>query len=337
MFAQWLVQEQMDQVLADCAARGVSFYLDLPLGVNPDGYDVWANQKLFVHDASVGAPPDVFFTKGQDWSFPPLHPQRIREDGYRYVIDYLRFQMRHTGLLRLDHVMGLHRLWWVPRGASAAEGAYVGYNAEELYAILCLESHRHQTMLVGENLGTVPAEVNRSMKRRGLRSMYVVQYEARPNPKRSLRKPPRDCVASLNTHDMPTFAAFWKGLDIVDRQRLGLLKPKEARAERKRRTQLREALVKFLGRKSRRHEATGPRLSNTATAHQVLLALLRFLARSEAEVVLVNLEDLWLETEPQNTPGTSTERVNWKRKMRFPLDDFLARAETKEMLASLRR
>lgn len=334
VFAQWLAHEQMDRVLATCRDRGVKFYLDLPLGVNPDGYDVWANQHLFVNNASVGAPPDAFFTKGQDWGFPPLHPQRIREDGYRYVIDYLRFQMRHTGLLRLDHVMGLHRLWWVPRGASAADGAYVSYNAEELYAILCLQSHRHQTTLVGENLGTVPPEVNRSMKRHGVRTMYVAQYEMQPDAKQPLREPPRDCVASINTHDMPMWSAHWRGLDIADRQNLGLLKPREAREERKRRAALRNALEKRL-RQKRRGENTAPYLSGAANAKNILAALLKFLSRSKAELVLVTLEDLWLETQPQNTPGTSTERVNWKRKARYSIEELMRKRTFRELLKSL--
>jgi len=310
LFVQWLAQEQMEAVLATCRAHDVKFCLDLPLGVDADGFDVWANQELFVCGASVGAPPDAFFTKGQNWGFPPLHPWHVRASGYRYVIDFLRFQMRHTELLRLDHVMALHRLWWIPRGASAAEGAYVRYPPEELYAILCLESHRHRTMLVGENLGTVPPEVNESMRRHGLRTTYVVQYEAQPRA-RALRPPPRECVASLNTHDMPMWAAFWRGLDIPDRQQLGLLTPAQVREERKRRAALRSALEKFLRRKKI--------LTGKATPRFVLHALLKFLARSRAEVVLVNLEDLWLETRPQNTPGTSTERVNWRRKMKRTL------------------
>jgi 4-alpha-glucanotransferase len=312
MFVQWLAQEKMDAVLAACHERGVKFYLDLPLGVNPDGYDVWRERDSFARGASVGAPPDAFFTKGQDWGFPPLHPQRVREGGYRYVIDYLRFQMRHTGLLRLDHVMGLHRLWWVPRGASAADGAYVSYNADELYAILSLESHRHQTTLVGENLGTVPPEVNGSMKRHGVRKMFVLQYETQPDAKQMLREPPGDCVASLNTHDMPMWAAHWKGLDIADRRKLGLMTSQQARAERKRRAHLRARLVKFLRRERL--------LTGSPDARTVLHALLKFLGRSRAELVLVNLEDLWFETQPQNTPGTCTERVNWRRKAKLPIE-----------------
>ncbi|HMJ89798.1 MAG TPA: 4-alpha-glucanotransferase, partial [Candidatus Acidoferrum sp.] len=324
LFAQWLVQEQMDAVLASCREHGVKFYLDLPLGVNPDGYDIWANPSLFVSGASVGAPPDAFFTKGQDWGFQPLHPRHNRDEGYRYVIDYLRFQMRHTGLLRLDHVMGLHRLWWIPRGASAADGAYVRYNAEELYAILCLESHRHQTMLVGENLGTVPPEVNRSMKRHGLRQMYVAQYEEQPNAKQPLCEPPPGCVASVNTHDMPMWAAHWTGLDIADRRQLGLLTAKEASEEANRRAELRKVVERFLRREKL--------LTGNADAQKVLAALLKFLARSKAELVLVNLEDLWLETEPQNTPGTSTERVNWKRKARCSIDELRLRNDVTQLL-----
>ncbi len=329
LFAQWLVQEQMDAVLARCKELGVKFYLDLPLGVNPDGYDVWAHQDLFVNGASVGAPPDAFFTKGQNWGFPPLHPHRIREDGYRYVIDYLRFQMRHTGLLRLDHVMGLHRLWWVPPHASPASGAYVSYNAEEFYALLSLESHLHRTALIGENLGTVPPEVNRSMQRHGIGRMYVAQYEAEPNSKRPLRPPPQECAASLNTHDMPMWAAFWNGIDIADRQKLGLLTQKEAREEHKRRARVRSALTAFLGRKSG--------LPKSANAAETLAALLNFLGNSGAELMLINLEDAWLETEPQNTPGTSTERVNWRRKLRHSLEQIRTQPALIELLQSLKK
>ena len=167
-------------------------------------------------EASAGAPPDLFFSKGQDWGFAPLHPRRIRESGYRYVLAFLRFQMHHARLLRIDHVMGLHRLYWVPRGFEARQGTYVNYPAEELHAIFNLESHRNRTRLVGENLGTVPPAVNESMERHGLREMFVVQFEERPDPKAALRSPPALSVASLNTHDTPTFAAHWRGDDLVE-------------------------------------------------------------------------------------------------------------------------
>jgi 4-alpha-glucanotransferase len=315
LFIQWLAQEQMDAVLETCRESAVKFYLDLPLGVNTDGFDAWRYRDFFAPQVSAGAPPDSFFTKGQDWGFAPLHPRRTRELKYKYVIDYLRFQMRHTGLLRIDHVMGLHRLWWVPRGHPASEGAYVSYPAHELYAILSVESHRHKTTLVGENLGTVPPEVNKSMDRHGLRRMYVLQYEQRR--KGPLPGPEKQVVASVNTHDMPSFAAHWNGLDIADRADLGLIPAKQLAAERRNRAALRQNLISFLRKK---------KLLNTArpSVNQVRDAVLRFLAKSDAETVLVTLEDLWNEERSQNVPGTATERPNWRRKSRRTLDELIA-------------
>src|SRR5439155_1809875 len=164
-----------------------------------------------------------FFTKGQDWGLAPIDPRALQAQQYRYYIDFIRTQMRHTGLLRLDHVMGLHRLYWIPKGFPASEGAYIRYPAEELFAILCLESHRHQTALIGENLGTVPPEVNAAMDKHKINRMFVVQYEQQPDARKALRPPPLECIASMNTHDMPTFSSYWNGLDIPDRADLGIL------------------------------------------------------------------------------------------------------------------
>lgn len=325
LFIQWLAQDQVDQVLASCRDAGVKFYLDLPLGVNPDGFDAWRFREFFAPRVNAGAPPDSFFTKGQDWGFAPLHPQRSRELKYRYVIDYLRFQMRHTGLLRIDHVMGLHRLWWVPHGYPASAGAYVSYPAEELYAILSVESHRHKTTLVGENLGTVPPEVNKSMDRHGLRRMYVLQYELQPRG--PLSTPERQVVASVNTHDMPSFAAHWKGADITDRVDLGLIPQKGIASEKRNRQTLRKNLIARLRKKKL---LRSPRPS----VDEVLDALLRYLAQSPAETVLVTLEDLWNEERSQNVPGTSAERPNWRRKASRTIEEL--RADT-ELAARLRR
>lgn len=315
LYIQWIAQEQIDNLLTSCREADVKFYLDLPLGVNPDGFDAWRYRDFFTLRLNAGAPPDSFFTKGQDWGFAPLHPQRTRELKYKYVIDYLRFQMRHTGLLRIDHVMGLHRLWCVPHGYPASAGAYVSYRAEELYAILSVESHRHQTTLVGENLGTVPPEVNKSMDRHGLRRMYVVQYEQQPEG--PLKVPEKQVVASVNTHDMPSFAAHWNGLDITDRVDLGLISKKNQSAEQRNRQRLQKNLITFLRKKNFLKTAR----PNT---EQVLDAILRFLAASPAETVLVTLEDLWNEERSQNVPGTSAERPNWRRKSARSLEDLRA-------------
>ncbi len=238
LYVQWVAEEQMKTLSERTTALGVGLYLDLPLGVHPYSYDVWRERDIFALAASGGAPPDVVFTKGQNWGFPPLHPEAIRQQRYRHYIAYLRHQLKHTSLLRIDHVMALHRLFWIPKGLEPREGVYVRYPAEELYAILSLESHRHRAEIVGENLGTVPAYVNSTMARHNIQQMYVIQYELTPGARRVLRPVPRGSVASLNTHDMPPFAAYWKCLDIEDRLTLGLLDSRGARIERKNRRSL---------------------------------------------------------------------------------------------------
>src|SRR5262249_26799305 len=178
---------------------------------------------------------------------PPMHPEASRTQHYKYTIAYIRNHLQHARLLRIDHVMGLHRLFWIPDGFSAAQGLYVKYPAEELYAILCLESHRNRAGIVGENLGTVPPEVNASMRRHNILQMCVVQYELEGmDTEKALRKIPANSIASLNTHDMPPFRAFLSGLDIKDRLDLRFLDRTGATSERKRRTAMRKSLVKFL-------------------------------------------------------------------------------------------
>jgi 4-alpha-glucanotransferase len=185
-------------------------------------------------------------------------------------------------------------------------------------------------MLVGENLGTVPPEVNTRMRRHRLHGMFVSQYEQRPDPKRALAIPPRECVASLNTHDMPAFAAHWQGLDILDRADLGILPKASVPGEQQTRRKMNAALVRFLRGK-------GLLRPREAGAAAVLRACLAYLSASPAEIVLVNLEDLWLEENPQNVPGTSRERPNWRRKARFTLEQIQSLPEVREILEMVNR
>lgn len=314
LYVQWLMSEQMKEIATRSAGKA-NLYLDFPLGVNPSGYDVWSRPHLFNLNVSAGAPPDPFFTRGQSWGFPPLDPDAIRESGHEYFIRSIRHQLRHAEMLRIDHVMGLHRLFWVPEGAEAADGTYVRYPADELFAILCLESLRHRSVIVGEDLGTVPPEVRQLMDDHAVARMFVVQYELNPKAEPVLSDPSPAMVASMNTHDMPTFYSFWTGRDIDDRVKLGLLDERSARKERKARAAIRSSLAGFLNRKG---FLAGP----SDEAEDILRGCLRILSRSEAYLLLINLEDLWLEVEPQNTPGTGPERANWRRKLRYTLDEI---------------
>lgn len=330
LYAQWLAQTQLEELAAHARGSGEGLYLDLPLGVHPHGYDVWRHRAAFVLNTSGGAPPDAVFTKGQQWGFPPLHPEGQRAQGYDYVIRYVRHHLQQAGILRIDHVMGLHRLFCVPAGLEARQGAYLQYRAEELYAILSLESHRHRSWLVGENLGTVPTYVNAAMRRHRIHRMYVMQYELVPGSRRVLRTVGRDEVASLNTHDMPPFAAYWDGRDIGDRTKSGLLTRAAARRESRARQTMRSALIRLL---SRRGVACGSRADHAA----LLKASLAFLGRSRARLVLVNLEDLWMEVQPQNVPGTGHERRNWTRKLRHALEACRSLPEVVEPLEEVDR
>jgi 4-alpha-glucanotransferase len=312
LWTQWVAEQQIAGLAREARRRGPGLYLDLPLGVHGSSFDVWRHPRLFARGAAAGAPPDSFFTKGQSWGFPPLQPDHLRERGYDHLIACLHHHLEHAGVLRIDHVMQLHRLYWIPQGMEAKDGVYVKYPAEELYAILSLESHRHQAMIVGENLGTVPPEVYESMDRHEVLGMYVVQYELQPG--QGLRQPPARSVASLNTHDMPTFRSYWEGRDVGVLRELGFFDEDQARSELERRDALRRGLASEL--------PADPARSDGATYDAVLRRLLEYLAASPAHMVLVNLEDLWREAEPQNVPGTSFERPNWRRKARPSFEEF---------------
>lgn len=330
MYAQYLVSRQLDELGDDVRARGGLVYLDLPVGVSPYGFDVWRNQGLFAMGCSTGAPPDPYFTGGQNWGFPPMRSDAMRAEGYATFIAALRAHMERSDYLRLDHVMAFHRLFWIPDEQEPVDGVYVQYQAEELYAILCLESHRNSCRLVGENLGTVPPEVNKALDRHDLCGLYVAQYEMQPSAARALRAVPSNCVASVNTHDMPPFAKFWNGTDVDDRIALDMLDPQQRAGELQSRARMKSALVKFLSKKGLLDiKSTGDQSNET---DKVRDGVLEFLSRSPADFVLVNVEDLWLETNWQNVPGTLDEHPNWRRRLRYTLDEMRSDEKIAEVL-----
>jgi 4-alpha-glucanotransferase len=224
--------------------------------------------------------------------------------------------------------MWMHRIFCVPNGMEATEGVYVHYRPDELYGVLALESQRARTRVVGEDLGTVPHEVREAMDETAVRRMFVLQYEIRPEREPPVPSPPRAVVASLNTHDMPPFAAFWAEHDVEDRIAMGLLSEDEASGERHGREVLRDALRRLV--RDRGEGAESP--------EQVLAGILSYLAASDAELLLVNLEDLWLETRPQNVPGTGPdERPNWRRRIAFRLEDVFAKPGVRDVLERIAR
>lgn len=314
IYCQCLLHEQLSRLADDLHDAGGALYLDLPVGVHAGGFDAWRFRSLFAEEASVGAPPDPMATQGQNWGFPPLHPLRSREDGHAYFAAALRAHFAYARLLRIDHVMWLHRLFWVPRSLDPAHGAYVRYPADELYAVLSIEAHRTGARVIGENLGTVPREVNTAMARRGVLGMSIAQFELRPDERSPLPDPPPNALAALNTHDLPQFAAYLTGEDQDTRVELGLTTRRAAAKEQAARRRIRAALAKFARR-------AGIREQDPIRA--ALQAVLSALASGPSPIVLINLEDLWLETSPQNIPGTTDEQApNWRRRAAFALAEF---------------
>ncbi len=329
VYAQYLLDLQLRRLAESARDAGVRLYLDMPIGVHADAYDAWANPELFARGMSAGAPPDPFIAKGQDWGFRPIRPDTQRASGYAYAIACLRAHLRYAGALRLDHVMSLHRLFWVPEGREPVEGVYVRYCAEEMFAILALESQRAGAVIVGEDLGTVPRSVRAGMERHGVRGMYVAEFAATGDPGQPLSLVPAGVVASLNTHDMPPFAGFLTGADIAERLELGWLDVESADAARRERAVQVAAL-----RSAMRREGLLDADADDAPA--VARAVLVRLALSDAGLVLVNLEDLWGETRPQNIPGTWRERPNWRRRAALTLAEMREDPRVAKTLDALR-
>jgi len=307
--AQTLVREQLIELRRQLDRNGMRVGLDLAVGVHPDGYDVWSRQSLFASGMSVGAPPDQGFPSGQDWGFPPLLPGASRREGHRYLAASIAHQAGLAGVLRVDHIMALTRLYWIPHGMDLYQGTYVSYPADELFAILTLESNLHRCEIVGENLGTVPPEIYEALPRHRIWGMYLAEFQASGGPE--VAPPSASDVALVGSHDTPTFAGWIAGNDIGERVRCGLLAEGAEPAVRHER-------ARAVGWLAARLDASPDR------PEEFLARLLGWLGRSNSPLVVPWFEDLWLEEQGVNLPGTrSSERPNWQRPMRRLLDEIL--------------
>jgi 4-alpha-glucanotransferase len=331
----WL-QFEADRQLEVAATRAadagmrIGLYQDLAIGTSPAGADTWAFPELFVQGASIGAPPDPYSATGQNWGLPPLDPRAMRPNRYGYFIDLVRSGFRHAGALRIDHVMGLFRLFWIPEGKTGVDGAYVRYPSTDLLGIVALESARRNALVVGEDLGTVPRDVPPTLEKWGVLSSKVLYFERN---RRGAFKPaeryPRLALATANTHDMPTIAGFWEGRDIEVRSDVGLI-ASEADAERARedRETDRAALLRRL-----RAEKLIPRGQAPETPAELRGAVHAFLCRTPSQLVGLSLDDLAGEVEPVNVPGVGADKYpSWTRKMRLDLATITASDDVRTAL-----
>ncbi len=280
---QWQLEEQFKR-----ASRELPVIMDVPIGMNAHGFDAWLWQDMLAFDVSVGAPPDAFNREGQNWGLPPFIPDRLRASGYLPFRRTIGAILRHAHGLRIDHVMGLFRLFWIPRGGSPKAGAYVRYNADELLAILAIESQRTKSIIVGEDLGTVERGVRPHLHRWGVLSYRLFWFE-----KTSAARYPEQALAAISTHDLYTIAGLWSGKDIEEQKRYGL-SPAHAETLALRRKLLRSADLK-----------------DSASCLDAVAGAYRELARAPSQLITATLEDaLGVEQRP-NMPGLASQRPNW--------------------------
>jgi 4-alpha-glucanotransferase len=282
-WVQWLLDEQLAR-----AAKAAPFVQDLPIGIDSGGADAWVWQDELAAGCSVGAPPDMYNTQGQDWGLPPFIPHKLRQAGYRPFIETIRATLRHAGGLRIDHVMGLFRLYWVPQGAGAKHGAFVRYRPEELLAIVALESRRAGAFVVGEDLGTVEPGVRERLAEHGLLSYRVLWMEEGPP-----QDYPELAMVAVTTHDLPTIAGLHGGRDLAAQKSLGL-KPNEEATQKLRR---------------RLGEAIG--LDEHAAKEDWIVGLYRHLAQAPSLIFSATLEDMLAVEERPNMPNTIDQWPNW--------------------------
>ncbi|MDD4882655.1 MAG: 4-alpha-glucanotransferase [Gallionellaceae bacterium] len=324
---QWLADQQLAAVAERCRAHGlaVGLYQDLAVGVDKGGAETWVHQDLYAIEARVGCPPDDFNPLGQDWGLPPWIPQRLRGAAYEPYIAMLRANMKYAGALRVDHVMGLMRLYWIPPGMKGDAGAYVSYPFQDLLGILNLESQRNQCLIVGEDLGTVPDEVRHTLREAGVMSYKLFYFERQPDghffPAEWF---PEQSLVAASTHDLPTLAGFWKGRDIETRTALNLYPRPEMREQQiESRSQDRARLLADLAREGLLPEGVA---QDPDAVPELTPALLRaihaHLARSPARLVLVQADDMLGLEDQANQPGTVDEQPNWRRKLALAIEDW---------------
>jgi 4-alpha-glucanotransferase len=332
VFLQWIADRSFAAAQASARNDGMRIGLiaDLAIGMDRGGSHAWARQKDLLLGLSIGAPPDLLGPRGQDWGLTGFSPQALISNGYEPFLATLRAAMRHAGGVRIDHAMGLTRLWLIPHGASPADGAYLSYPIDDLLRLIALESHRHRAIVIGEDLGTVPGDFRGRMSQAGIAGMDVLWFtrdQRRFLPPATWRP---DAVAMTSTHDLPTVAGWWKGVDIDTREALGLAP--DAAGERKQRDSERSVLWRSF---KRANTAKG----NPPAPDQpdgAVDAAVRFVAKSASRLALTPIEDMLGLTEQPNLPGTIDEHPNWRRRLDAPASTILDAPAARPRLEALR-
>jgi 4-alpha-glucanotransferase len=325
-YLQFCAQQQLATVQQQAKDHGMllGLYRDLAVGVSEASTEIWANPELYCRDASVGAPPDILGPKGQNWGLPPMYPYELFRQAYQPMIDLFRANMRDSGALRIDHVMALLRLWWVPKGsASAGEGAYLYYPIMDLLGILALESQRQQAVVIGEDLGTVPDGIFELLQQFGMYSYRIFFFEqAEDGGYTSTAHYPVQAMSALTTHDMPTLIGFWHCSDLKLGLQLGLYTEEILPGLFADRHKSKQRILDSLHGHGMLPADYPRSVEHLGMDRTLSFALQQHLARGSCQLLCLQLED-WMEmTEPVNVPGTSDEYPNWRRKLSLTLEQL---------------
>lgn len=337
VYLQWLAETQLAsaQRLARELGMTIGLYGDIAVGANPGGSEVWSNRHLYLQNVSVGAPPDALALKGQDWGIPPQCPEELSAQCYQPFIEMLRNNMRPVAALRLDHAMTLFRLWWVPRGLSSAQGAYVHYPLADLIAILALESQRNECVVIGEDLGTVPEEVRLAMERQRIYHYKVLLFEREADGRfKAPHEYVRHALATVTTHDLPTLRGWWESHDIELRDRLNLYPSEEIKSDvHDGRAGERIAMMRALNEQRLWYWQPHEPLPDYSAA--LARAIHAYLGLSASNIAMLQIEDLIGMTDAVNVPGTDREHANWQRKVALDTEAIFARDDVRDMLKAM--
>lgn len=338
-YIQWESERQLAQAQAACEGMELGLYCDLAVGVDGASADIWARPELFARGIGVGAPPDPMSAEGQGWGLVPFSPFALFEDAYREFSALVRANMRRAGALRIDHVMGLLRLYWIPDGLPASEGAYVLYRVEDLFGILALESHRAKCVVIGEDLGTLPGGFRELLQDANLLSYRLMRFERVDGG--GFVAPdcyPRLALASVGTHDLPPLAGFWFGDDIAARDQIGWVHDRGH--EEWERAQERERLLRTLIETGDlTPEAAEPFWGtprDDQNIEELIRAAYRFVARTPSMIALIQIEDLLSLRASINIPGTTNQHPNWRRRLPCNVDDLTRDERSVQLLRMMR-
>ncbi len=323
---QWLADKQLARAQNIALQRGMTLglYRDLAVGCDGAGAELWLNQDAFIADVAIGSPPDAYNPAGQNWGLPPFNPHYLRQQAYAPFINLLRANMRHARTLRIDHAFALSRLYLIPHGMGSADGAYLNYPVEELMAVLRLESHRNQCMVIGEDLGLFPENYKENATASGLFSYKVFFFERDKN--NDFLPPsyyPQQALSVFSTHDLPTLAGWWSNTDINEKTLLKIYPDKNLEnQDRTARPLDKQRLLDALAKQS-------------LPTNDLITGVHAYLARSASSIIMLQLEDVLGMPEQMNIPSTVDERANWRMKLTAPLEDIFADGNKLHVLSKI--